>query len=425
MPDAAQSTPPARTGKPRLAFVVNNLTPYRVQSHMRVKNEIPRFDVDTYITWDTSRNLWVYKDLPDIGVVTFKDAIAESQMGTLDYYVGDWRTGKNIIRHLERTRPAAVVACGYGYPSLFRVILWCRRTNTPCLLWSDSNIVGDVQPRLKGLVKNVVVKWIVRRLSAVLVCGHNGERYYARYGAPQSKMSFFPVEPDYNLIDRTPPRLIQETMAKFKLDPARRRLLVCARLVDVKAIDQAIDAFVAIAYKRPNLDLVIVGNGPLKALLDSRVPSTLRERVIFAGFFDKQEIVNSFYRSCDVLLHPARYEPWGLVILEAAAAGLAIITTSAVGSAGELALDGVNGRVIRPNDRRALADAILHVTDESRLESMKAASRQVSRHFRESHDPVQGLAIALRRIGLLGADEAPPPRAIDHGLEARATLSKA
>lgn len=391
--------------KPRLAFVVNNLAPYRIESHTRVKNEIPRFAVDTYITWDTSRNLWVYKDLPDIGVVTFPEAVAESQIGTLAYYVGDWKTGRRIIQRLERDRPAAVVCCGYGYPAMFRVILWCRRSGTPCLLWSDSNVVGDVHAWPKRFIKNLVVPWIVRRVGAVLVCGLNGERYYAHYGAPPAKMSFFPVEPDYRLIDATPPELVAEIKAKFGFRDDRRRLLVCSRLVDVKAVDQAIDAFAAIAYQRPDLDLVILGNGPLRGILEARVPSTLRPRVIFAGFFDKQEYVNAFYKSCDILFHPAKYEPWGLVILEAAAAGLAIITTTAVGSAAELVVDGVNGRLVRPNDRRALAQAVLDVTQGDRLTAMKAASRQVSRHFRESHDPVVGLSTALVRLGLLPAEE--------------------
>lgn len=409
-PMSPTDTPSSSPGspRPRLAFIVNNLSPYRIQSHSRVKNEIPQFDVDTYITWEPSRNLWVYDKLPEIGVVTFPDTVAESEFGTLGYYVTDWRTGRRVVEHLERTRPAAVVSCGYGYPSMLRAILWCRRTNTPCLLWSDSNIHGDAKG-LKKAIKRVVVSWIVRRISVVLVCGENGERYYAQYGVTPQKMAFFPVEPDYELIERTPQALIDETTSRFNLLPGRRRLLVCGRLVDVKVVDQAIDAFAAVAYKRPNLDLIIVGDGPLKRELQARVPSTLRERVKFVGFFDRQEIVNTFYLSCDVLLHPAKKDAWGLVILEAAAAGLAIITTTAVGAAAEFAQDGVNGRLVRPNDRRALAEAILHVTDESRIDAMKAASKQVSRHFRETHDPVRGLAGALRQLGLLGAS--PPARA--------------
>jgi Glycosyl transferases group 1. len=59
--------------------------------------------------------------------------------------------------------------------------------------------------------------------------------------------------------------------------------------VPVKAVDQAIDAFASVAYRLPDLDLVIVGDGPLREELKERVPGPLASRVIFAGFFDKQE----------------------------------------------------------------------------------------------------------------------------------------
>lgn len=390
-------------GRPRLAIVVNNLTPYRIQSHTRVKNEIPAFQLDTYITWDTSRNLWVYKNAPDIGVVTYADAIAESQIGSLDYYGGDWRTGGQIIKHLEQTRPAAVVACGYGYPSLMRVILWCRRTRTPCLLWSDSNVHSDSASGLKRLVKNQVVRWVVRNTQGLLVCGSNGIKYWSRYGAKAEHMFFFPVEPDYDLIGQTTEAQLRDAAERFGLTPGRRRLVVCSRLVPVKAVELAVDAFDAVADRRPNLDLVIVGDGPLRRLISARIPTRLRNRIRLAGFIDRQETVNAIYRQSDVLVHPAVWEPWGVVILEAAAAGLAIITTEVVGAAAELAQDGVNGRLIRPRSRVELAQAILDVTDEGRLDAMKAASLQVSAAFREQRDPVRGLRAALQNVGLLSS----------------------
>lgn len=391
----------AATNPPtRLAVVVNNLTPYRIHAHTRFKREIPGLSIRTYVAWDATRNLWVYtpETMPDIGVVTYDGAAAERQHGSLTYYIRDWATGGKICRDLRAARPDVVIANGYGYPSLMRVLLWCRFHRVPCLLWSDSNLHSDNALGVRRFLKRLIVPLVLRLVDALLVCGSNGLNYYTRYGARRERMFFAPIEPDYQLIAATPPD-VRDAMARaYNLAPNRRRLLVCARLVPVKAVDQAIDAFAAVAYKRPDLDLVIMGDGPLRARLQARVPSTLRERVIFTGFHDQQQKVNALYSLCDVLVHPATWEPWGVVLLEAAAAGLALVTTSVVGAAPELVHDGVNGRVVPPNDRVALARAILDVTQPSNLADFKAASIRVSQRFRAVLDPVRGVSDAMHHL---------------------------
>jgi glycosyltransferase involved in cell wall biosynthesis len=394
MPDDGQH-------KPRLAFVVNTVTPYRIQSQLRVTREIPEFHLDTYIHWDVSKNLWVYSSLPEIGMVAFDHAVDGKDFGKWSYFAGDWRTGGRIIDHMRRNRPAAVVACGYGYPAPLRVLLWCKRQRIPVFLWGDSNVHADNLSGLKALIKQLGVPRVISLFAGVLVCGENGVRYYLRYGVPRDRIFYCPVEPDYDLIARTTPAQIADAAHRLALAPGRRRIVVCSRLVPVKAVDMAIDAFAMIAYRRPEWDLVILGDGPLRASLEARVPSPFRDRVIFAGFIDDQSLVNAVYRQSDVLLHPATWEPWGVVILEAAAAGLAIVTTRVVGAAHELARDGVNGAVVRPNDRRGLARALLRVTDPADIDRLKAASLRVSADFRRDHDPIAGLRAALTRTRLL------------------------
>ncbi len=388
-------------GKPHVAFVVNSLTPYRVQSHMRFKNEVPEYGVSTYVTWDMTKNPWIYKDPPDIGVQLFDGAAAEQDIGTVRYFRHDWATGGKIIKRLEADPPACVVVCGYGYPAMFRVIRWCVRRRKPFMVWSDSNAHSDLTSGSKRLLKNILVPWVVRGANAMLICGSNGKRYFSRYGCPPEKMFAFPVEPDYDELERVGTALMRETAEKYALHPGRRRLCVCARLVPVKCVDQAIDAFVAIADKRPELDLVIVGGGPFRSLLEARVPRRFRERVIFTGFVDQQARVSALYRLCDVFVHPANWEPWGVVLLEAAAAGLAMVTTHVVGAAPELCKHGVNGFVITANDRPSLERVLFDITEPARLEQFKKASKEVSAAFRRDFDPITGMRAALRAIGLL------------------------
>src|SRR5262249_22179763 len=162
--------------------------------------------------------------------------------------------------------------------------------------------------------------------------------YFRKYGARDDRMFFFPYEPDYDLVRKLPAEKIQEVKRQFGLAEGRKRIIYSGRLAAVKRVDLLVDAFVAIVEQRPEWDLVIVGDGPLREQLKARV-TRQQSRIIWAGFLDDQATVSALYRVSDVLVLPSDYEPWALVINEAAAAGLAIVASNVVGAAAELVRD--------------------------------------------------------------------------------------
>lgn len=126
-----------------------------------------------------------------------------------------------------------------------------------------------------------------------------------------------------------------------------------ARLVALKRYDAAIDAFARLAPERPDWDLLIVGDGEMRAW-QARVPAELRHRVIWTGFIQDPTETAALYRWSHVFVHPGDYEAWGVVVLEAAAAGLAMIVSNVVGAAPDLVRDGENGRLVpRATPRRS------------------------------------------------------------------------
>ena len=67
----------------------------------------------------------------------------------------------------------------------------------------------------------------------------------------------------------------------------------------------------------------MVGDGVLRADLERLVADlAISDRVKFLGFMDDQKTISAIYRASDVLVLPSDYEPWALVINEAAAAGI-------------------------------------------------------------------------------------------------------
>jgi len=88
------------------------------------------------------------------------------------------------------------------------------------------------------------------------------------------------------------------------------------------------------------------------------------------------------------------------VINEAAAAGLAIISSDVVGAAAELVKDGENGKLFPVGDAGRLEQCLLEVTQPDVCDRMKKQSHEVLRRWREDADPVDGIRRALRQTRL-------------------------
>jgi glycosyltransferase involved in cell wall biosynthesis len=235
----------------------------------------------------------------------------------------------------------------------------------------------------------------------VLCCGQLGQAFYERYGVPPDRIFRFPNEPDYDLVRQLPADRVTRVAERFGFRPDRRRVVFSGRLVPGKGLDLIVDAFAAVAGDRPDWDLVIVGDGPLRAGLEGRVPAPLRGRVTFTGFFADQADVSAVYRASDVLVLASDREAWALVVNEAVAAGLAVVCSTAVGAVPELVIDRVNGRQFPPGDLPALTACLLDATDPDKVGAYKAAAAGVLADWRAVGDPVDGLARALAFAGVL------------------------
>ena len=106
---------------------------------------------------------------------------------------------------------------------------------------------------------------------------------------------------------------------------------------------------------RPDVKLLIVGSGDEKLYGQLAELKQVRERIIFVSH---SSVLWEYYAASDVFVFPTIYEPFGLVIVEAMASGLPVITSRVAGAA-DVIIDGVNGLLLRePSDVNDLAAKI-------------------------------------------------------------------
>jgi glycosyltransferase involved in cell wall biosynthesis len=152
-----------------------------------------------------------------------------------------------------------------------------------------------------------------------------------------------------------------------------------ANLKSHKGHEYLLRAACIVKSEIPGTRFVLVGRGPMEALLRRRVHELrLDEEVIFAGFReDALRLTNCF----DVFALPSLHEGLSIALIEAMALGKPAIVTS-VGGLPEVVEDGTQGSVVPPRDPVALADAIVRMLrDDALRKSFGIASRERARAF--------------------------------------------
>jgi glycosyltransferase involved in cell wall biosynthesis len=157
-------------------------------------------------------------------------------------------------------------------------------------------------------------------------------------------------------------------------------VLFVGRLVPYKGVDVLLEAL-------SGLDAValIVGQGPLRARLEEKSRALLvADRVRFLGSVDDDELA-ALYRACNVFVLPSvtRQEAFGVVQLEAMAAGKPVVSTDLGTGVGWVNRDGETGYVVPPRDVRALHDALGRLLSDPVLQKTMgaAAAKRISSAF--------------------------------------------
>lgn len=401
----------ART--PNVALLHLVPTPYWQQLHRAMRQSLPGVTVSSLYTHANPDQPWELSALHDVRPVSFAEPAAEGET-RLGRVRRELRIATSVIRWLETERVNAVVLYGYADLIRLRVLAWCKAHGVAVFMAADSNIRGDRQRAVgaKGLIKKAVVTSIVKSCDGVMPFGTCGAEYFRKYGARDGRIFAVPGGPDYALIRSVGTDEVRSQMSRLGLGADRRRLVVSGRLVSLKRVDLVIDAFARLADRRPDWDLVIVGDGPERAALEARVPDRLRDRVTFAGFIGDQRALAAVYKACDAMVLASNTEAWGLVMNEALACGLAVVSSEVVGAAADLIAEGSNGRTFANEDLDSLTHALAEVTDGENIDRMRANSPAVLAAYRAAFDPIEGVRNALRSVSLLpkAADGPVSPR---------------
>lgn len=263
---------------------------------------------------------------------------------------------RRVLRELRRFRPDVVAVGGWNQPAFWLALAYCRARRLPLLVWIESTERdARSESRLLALARDAMV----RGAAGAYVPGTASAEYARALGV--------------ELVETAPNAIDAEVFERAAVDRSGRdgcTFLYAGRLDPEKGLDTLLEAFREVPG-----ELVLVGQGSD----ETRLRSLAGERVRFEGPKDRDDLV-AYYRDADVFVLPSRSEPWGMVLNEAAAAGLPLVATEESGAAHDL-IDG-NGFRFPAGDVRALGDALERLARDAALrERMGARSRELARGF--------------------------------------------
>jgi glycosyltransferase involved in cell wall biosynthesis len=202
-----------------------------------------------------------------------------------------------------------------------------------------------------------------------------------RMGVSADKIAVIPHGIDQIHFSPSDPSLFT---SKFGLE-GRDIALCLSRINRTKGLDVLLGSFSRIAARAPNLTLVLAGGctSPKEEAFLSQLRRKASElgvegRVVFAGRLTEEEKASA-YEACTVFVLPSVYEPYGIVLLEAAAHGKPLISTR-TGGPKSIIEQGVSGLLVAPGDGGGLAEALLELASHREAaQSMGEEARRMAR----------------------------------------------
>jgi phosphatidylinositol alpha-mannosyltransferase len=159
-----------------------------------------------------------------------------------------------------------------------------------------------------------------------------------------------------------------------------RKLLFVGRLDERKGFPVAVEAFERLAADRPDVHLVVVGDGPQRNALD-RLPTMLRARVTMLGAVPNEELP-PIHAACDLYLGPSTGgESFGIVLVEAMAAG-ATVLASDIPAFRRVLEEGTYGVLFTNGDVADLTAKLTALLDDpGRRTALDVAARTAVRRY--------------------------------------------
>lgn len=305
----------------------------------------------------------------------------------------EWRFKYRYLRHVDvlgrcvplpplslLTNPPDVIASYYAGPVYLAGIAMAKLRRRKTAIWSMLTF-ESWSPR--SWWKEAIKHLVYRTANGVFTVGPDSAQYATKYGASPHRI--YLVEQAFD---------VDHFAARGKVDEASRRcrrealglrgtvFVYVGRIWRGKGLDTLFDAYKRLATRVPGqTSLLIIGDGEDEEFYRRRCAEEGIPDVIFTGFVQKNDLPG-YYALSDVSIFPTLGDPYGLVVDEALAASLPVISSDAAGEIHERIENHKNGFVYPVGDSEALYRHMEYLTTHADARARMASAALTSTAMR-------------------------------------------
>ena len=338
----------------KILFVTNIPAPYRIDFF----NELGK-EYDLTVLFEAKRATGIRFNWNENTIRSFKAVFLET--GEIREKRVNWNIFRHTVRHYDH-----VVFTSYGYYTELAALLIKSLSGKPYFIELDGCVFRNTGRSFREALK----ERILSHADGVFSSGTVTDDFLRHYGVNEKRIHRYPFTSLFAK-DIAPAPCEAEEKRRIRSELGIREehvVFAAGQFIRRKGFDLLIRAS---ASFRDDVGVYIAGAEPVKEYLELGKGN---DRLHYPGFLNG-EMMKRYMRAADLFIHPTREDMWGLVINEAMAQGLPVISTYGCIGAKELIDEGVNGLLIPVDEVAPIVSGVTGLlSDPVRLRSMAEES---------------------------------------------------
>lgn len=323
----------------KILFITNIPAPYRIDFY----NELGKY-VDLTVLFEAKgasdqgiKFNWNYDKIENFKAIFLSE-------GDIKERKVDW----SIFKYLKGNVYDEIVVTNYSYFTEMAAIIYLKMMHIPYYMETDGGIIRE-----ENVLKRFYKRFLVRGAKGYFSPSKSSDEYLKFYGAKENSIYRYPFT---SLKEKD---ILKAPVSKAEKELLRKKLSIKEKFV-ILGVGQFIHRkgwdILLKAADEINVDCGIYIVGGKVGAEYKKLADEVKTPIYFLEFMGKEELAE-YYKAADLFVLPTREDIWGLVINEALAYGVPVVTTDKCVAGLELIKNGENGYIVPTENKESLAIA--------------------------------------------------------------------
>lgn len=353
----------------KLVLLTNILTPYRIPLFKAMAKAVDEFIVVLMVKNEENRQ-W------EIGAPSFPVHILPG------FHLRP--RGADVSLHLNygvstllrRLNPDAVMNAGFSLANM-AAFVYCKRYHKPFIHWAHLSLQDGAHT---SFLRRRIRHWLIGRSDGAIGESSHARNAFLHYGLAEDRVLTATMPLDVIQVHDEVLRCRQSAEYRRLRETYRSPILLSiGQIIKRKGYDELFAIYANVLRSAPDLTLLIVGDGVERERLQAEARQRGWNRVHFFGFV-QSDCLPQYLALADAFIFHTLYDAFGLVLSEAMAAGLPVISSIHAFATHDLVEEGITGFRIDPRETESSSSTVLRVLSmakERKVAIGQAAYRRI------------------------------------------------